>query len=155
MKSMQLLRSVLLAVLATGAACAQAESALASGDSASASSRLRFRVTVPPIVRVLDNLHPAQVRLDDLPLRQELEVQSTLRQGFCLSLRLATTGLAQWTVRSQGIDVVVRRTGEGYRVCAPRHGRYRVALDHQFVGDSAAPPLASVPWPVITEISPL
>jgi hypothetical protein len=144
-----------LALLPCGAL---AEARLATGDGASASATLRLRVVVPPIVRVLGNQHPSAITLADAAsARQELEVLTTLRQGFCAVLRLNTTGVRDWSVRSSSAGVQVLRTGEGYRVCAPRNGRHRVALEHRFQVDSAPHTLSAtpLPWPVQTELSAL
>lgn len=132
------------------------EAQLVRGEG-SASATLRFRVVVPPIVRMLGNLHPASVPLSDASGRQELDVLTTMRQGFCAALRLNTTGVRAWSVQSDNPAVQVQRTGDGYRVCAPRNGRYRVALEHRFELEQASPAMgtAGLPWPVSTDISAL
>lgn len=136
---------------------AQAEARLATGSGASASATVKLRVVIPPMVRVLGNQHPPSIALVDAAAQQELEVLTTLRQGFCAVLRLNTTGVRDWSVRSSSAGVQVLRTGDGYRVCAPRNGRHRVALEHRFNIDGALDRLSAttLPWPVQVELSAL
>ncbi|MBX3608415.1 MAG: hypothetical protein KF871_00850 [Hydrogenophaga sp.] len=133
------------------------ESRLVTGSGQSASATVKLRVVVPPIVRVLGNQHPAAIAVADGSAQQELEVLTTMRQGFCAVLSLNTTGVRQWSVQSNSAGVQVMRAGDGYRVCAPRNGRYRVALEHRFELDVAGSALttAQLPWPVQTELSAL
>lgn len=123
----------------------------------SASATVRLRVVIPPIVRVLGNQHPGSVSLADAAGRQDLEVLTTMRQGFCAALRLNTTGVRDWSLQSDNPAVQVQRTGDGYRVCAPRNGHYRVALEHRFELDVPVSmgSGARLPWPVLTELNAL
>lgn len=133
---------------------AVAESRLVTGRGSPAGASLDFRIVVPPIVRVLGNHHPMSLPPPGTAAQQELEVLTTLRQGFCAMLRLNTSGVRGWTVRSGDAGVQVQRTGDGFRVCALRNGRHRVALEHRFELDAAASGL-QLPWPVQTELSAL
>lgn len=132
------------------------EAQTATGRS-SASATVQIRLVIPAIVRVLDNQHPASLPLTAQRARQELEVLSTLPQGFCAALRLNTTGVRDWSIEASHPGVQVLRTGDGYRICAPRNGRYRVALEHRFEWDAPAAllPTARLPWPVQTDLSAL
>ncbi len=132
----------------------QAEARLVTGSGASASASIDFRIVVPPIVRVLENRHPLRVSSSGPQALQQLEVLTTLRQGFCASLRLSAAGVRDWEVRSVGGAAQVLRTGDGYRVCAPRNGRHQVALEHRFEFDPTAA-TGDVPWPVQTDLSAL
>lgn len=134
---------------------AAAESRLVTGQG-SASASIDFRIVVPAIVRVLGNQHPSSIQLADASARQELEVLTTLRQGFCAVLRLNTSGIRDWSLHSSSAGVQILRTADGYRVCAPRNGRHRIALEHRFSVDAASDRLSSaaaLPWPVQTELS--
>lgn len=150
--------ALILTLCAALPLAARAEARLARGEGASASATLKLRVVVPPIVRVLGNQHPTTIPVADLSARQELEVLTTLRQGFCAVLRLNTSGVRDWSVRSSNAGVQVLRTGDGYRVCAPRNGHHRVALEHRFsLEGMPIDPMstAALPWPVQTELSAL
>jgi hypothetical protein len=146
--------ALLLMLCAALPLAARAESRLVTDRGSPASAALDFRIIVPPIVRVLGNHHPASLPPPGAAARQELEVLTTLRQGFCAVLRLNTSGVHGWTVRSGDAGVQVQRTGDGFRVCALRNGRHRVALEHRFEFDDAAT-AAQRPWPVQTELSAL
>jgi hypothetical protein len=136
---------------------ARPESRLATGANASASAALDLRVVVPPMTRVLDNRHPASLwAAGGAPeAHQELVVLTTLRQGFCARLRLTSPEVRDWTLRTRAPGVSVQRTGEGYRVCSPRHGRHTLALHHEFALRDPADARAPIPWPVQTELSAL
>ncbi len=134
---------------------AGAESRMVTGQGG-ASAALDFRIVVPAIVRVLGNQHPSSITLADASARQELEVLTTLRQGFCAVLRLNTSGIRDWSLHSSSAGVQILRTAEGYRVCAPRNGRHRIALEHRFSVDIPLDRFSTagaLPWPVQTELS--
>jgi hypothetical protein len=133
------------------------ESSLVTGANASASASVRLRIVVPPMTRVLDNRHPANLwAAGGAPeAQQELVVQTTMRQGFCARLRLTSDEVREWTVKARAPNVSVQRTGDGYRVCAPRHGRYTLALHHEFALRTPLDQRAPMPWPVQTELSAL
>lgn len=136
---------------------ARPEARLATGANASASASVNFRIVIPPMNRVLDNRHPASLwAAGGAPeAEQELVVLTTLPQGFCARLRLTSTEVRDWTLRSRAPGVSVQRTGEGYRVCAPRHGRHTLSLHHEFALRDSADARAPLPWPVQTELSAL
>lgn len=135
-------------------AVAMAESRTAGGAQPSASASIRLRVEVPAVLQLRDNRHPMAVPLAGAAVQQQLDVQTTLRQGFCATLRLTMSGVRDWTVRSVGSPARVQRTPDGYRVCAERQGRHQVALEHHFdFGPSQA--TGSIGWPVQIELSAL
>lgn len=136
---------------------ARPESRLATGANVSASASLRFRIVVPPMTRVLDNRHPASLgtAAEASGAQQDLVVQTTMPQGFCARLRLTSSDVRDWTLHTRAPGVSVQRTGEGYRVCAPRHGRHALALHHRFALRASAEGGAPLPWPVQTELSAL
>lgn len=133
---------------------ALAESRIAGGQQPTASASIRLRVEVPALLQLRDNRHPAAVPLAGASVQQRLDVMTTLRQGFCATLRLTASGVRDWTVQSVGSPARVQRTPDGYRVCTERHGRHEVALEHRFdFGLSQAQ--GSVSWPVQIELSAL
>jgi len=136
---------------------ARPEARLATGANASASASLNFRIVIPPMTRVLDNRHPASLwAAGGAPeAQQELVVLTTLPQGFCARLRLTSTEVREWTLSTRAPGVIVQRTGEGYRVCAPRHGRHTLALHHEFALRDPANAQTPMPWPVQTELNAL
>lgn len=133
-------------------AIAPAESFTAGGQQPSASASIRLRVEIPALLQLRENRHPKDIPLDGAAVQQQLEVMTNMRHGFCATLRLTVGGLRDWTVRSVGSPALVQRTPEGYRVCAERHGRHQVALEHRFdFGLSES--MGSVDWPVNIELS--
>lgn len=135
---------------------ARPESHLATGANASASASVQFRIVVPPMTRVLDNRHPPSLEsVETSGAQQDLVVQTTMPQGFCARLRLTSSDVRDWTLHTHAPGVSVQRTGEGYRVCAPRHGRHALALHHRFSLRAGAEGGAPLPWPVQTEFSAL
>jgi hypothetical protein len=133
---------------------ALAESRNASGPQPSANASIRLRVEIPALLQLRDNRHPAAVPLSGTAVQQQLDVQTTLRHGFCATLRLTMSGVRDWTVQSVGSPARVQRTPDGYRVCAERQGRHQVALEHRFdFGPSQT--TGSVGWPVQIELSAL
>jgi hypothetical protein len=131
-----------------------AQSRLAGGAQPAASASIRLRVEVPALLQLRDNRHPLAVPLAGASVQQLLDVQTTVRQGFCATLRLTLSGVRDWTVQSVGAPARVQRTADGYRVCAERQGRHQVALEHRFdFGQSQA--AGSVSWPVQIELSAL
>lgn len=143
---------LMLALTVSGTA--QAESRMVTGSGGSASASIDFRIVVPPIIRLLANSHPNRVSLAGTEAVQQLEVLTTMRQGFCASLRLNMSGVRDWDVRSVGGAAQVLRTADGYRVCALRNGRHQVALLHRFEFESTAA-TGELPWPVQTDLSAL
>ena len=133
------------------------ESRLATGANLSASASLDFRIVVPPMTRMLDNRHPASLwTAGGAPeAQQELVVLTTMPRGFCALLRLTSTEVRDWTLHTRAPNVSVQRTGDGYRVCAPRHGRHTLVLHHEFALRTPLDTRTTVPWPVQTEFSAL
>jgi hypothetical protein len=131
---------------------ATAESVMAHGAQA-ASARLTLRVVVPPMVRLQEDAHPAELASD--VAQQKLVIQTNLRQGFCAALRLANDAHTGWTLRvASGDEVWLQPSGEGYRLCTKGPGLHTVHLEHRF--DTPTTP-DGVPrtWPVQTEIASL
>lgn len=145
---------LLLTLALTLSGAARAESQLVTGSGGSASASINFRIVVPPIIRLLANNHPTRVSLASPDVTQQLEVLTTMRQGFCASLRLNVSGVRDWDVQAVGGGAQVLRTADGYRVCAPRNGRHQVALQHRFEFENAAA-AGELPWPVLTDLSAL
>ena len=131
---------------------ATAESVMAHGAQA-ASARLTLRVVVPPMVRLQEDAHPAELASD--VAQQKLVIQTNLRQAFCAALRLANDAHTGWTLRvASGDEVWLQPSGEGYRLCTKGPGLHTVHLEHRF--DTPTTP-DGVPrtWPVQTEIASL
>lgn len=131
---------------------AAAESMISTGGQ-SASARLTLRVVVPPMVRLQEDAHPAELASD--VAQQKLVIQTNLRQGFCAALRLANDAHTGWTLRvASGDEVWLQPSAEGYRLCTKGPGLHTVHLEHRF--DTPTTP-DGVPraWPVQTEIASL
>lgn len=143
---------VALAVV-TAAPLALAESGLAAAGG-KASAALNFRIIIPPVMQVLENSHPDQLRVDDvgaLSAQQQLVVVSNMKHGFCISLRMAGPQRADWRVQHSGSEPGVRLepTADGWRLCTARPGRYTLPLQHQF---GKAGLQTAQHWPVQTDL---
>lgn len=117
---------------------------------ASASAHVNIRVVVAPVVRVLENTHPTQLREGDRPgeAAQRIVFQTNVRAGACVALRAGTDGLPHWAVRSVGGDPVsIEPQGDGYRLCSRGPGVHTWRLEHRF------DPAAAGPWPLRTELT--
>lgn len=129
-----------------------AEAMLVTGGS-HASASLNFRIVIPPVMRVIENSHPAQID-GDLPVEQRLVVLSNLKRGFCASLRLSDPALAGWQLQTEQVSgVTLQAVADGYRLCASRPGRYTLRLQHDFGATSRQQ--AAMAWPVQTELMAL
>ncbi|MFN7120431.1 MAG: hypothetical protein ACK4NM_00220 [Hydrogenophaga sp.] len=122
----------------------------------SASASIDIRIVVPPIMRVLENSHPAQLIPEsggDWSAEQRLVVISTMKRGFCVTLRMNTSDVEAWRLQTeQSGGITLSPVSDGYRLCTPRPGRYTLLLQHEFEasGNSA---MQSLRWPVQTDIS--
>lgn len=121
-----------------------------------ASASLRISITVPAVVRVLENSHPSQLTPTvggDWSAEQRLVVLSNMKRGFCVTLRMDTTDVEAWRLQTEQIGgITLSQVNDGYRLCTPRPGRYTLLLQHEFEasGNSA---MQSLRWPVQTDIS--
>lgn len=151
----------ILACLATGAlllapTTSVGESVVAGPAGASAS--LRISITVPAIMRVLENSHPVQLTPvvgGDWSAEQRLVVVSNMRRGFCVTLRMTTTDVGHWRLQTeQSGGITLSPVSDGYRLCTPRPGRYTLLLQHEFEA-SGNNTMQSLRWPVQTDITAL
>lgn len=122
-----------------------------------ASARLNFVIKIPAVLRIIDNSHPSQLQTDVdgvAVAAQRLELQSNLKQGFCVLLRQPQyqgQGLT-WSMEVVGDQAsVTRPVQEGYHVCFRQPGRHVVNLQHSFTATPASAP-AVWTWPLMTEI---
>lgn len=129
-----------------------------------ASAALDFRIIIPPIMRVLENSHPVSLEAEasgDWSAQQRLVVMSNMKRGFCVTLRMSAPEVDAWRLRAvKGDGLNFSEVDEGYRLCAPRAGRYTLLLDHQFNAAHRADPGTTtsnnaLPWPVQTDITAL
>jgi hypothetical protein len=150
----------LLACLSSGAlllapASGMSESLLTSQKSASAS--VDIRIIVPPIMRVLENSHPVQLEPvvgGDWSAEQRLVVLSTMKRGFCITLRVNTPDVDAWRLKTEQTGgITLSPVSDGYRLCTPRAGRYTLLLQHDF--EASRNISRSLSWPVQTDITAL
>jgi hypothetical protein len=151
----------ILACLATGAlllapTTSVGESVVAGPSGASAS--LRISITVPAIMRVLENSHPVQmdpVVGGDWSAEQRLVVLSNMKHGFCVTLRMNTSEVDRWRLQTEQTGgITLTPVSDGYRLCTPRPGRYTLLLQHEFEA-SGSSTKQSLRWPVQTDITAL
>lgn len=158
----RLLRCLLLClqvvVLAVPMA-ARAESGLAA-PGAGASARLDFRIIIPPVMRLLDDIHPEEMQADAqgrLQAAQTLIVLSNLKRGFCMTLRRHTTDASaplSWHLRRvSGLGITADPAGDGWRLCAQRPGRYTLHLQHEFQAREGQVAPTALAWPVATDLA--
>lgn len=130
---------------------AAAEATLVAG-SGQARASLDFRIIIPPVMRVIENSHPAQIK-GDRPVEQRLVVLSNMRNGFCARLRVNDPQLTGWQLQTEQTGgVTLQPVAGGYRLCASRPGRYTLHLLHDF---GASAQQAALAWPVQTELMAL
>jgi hypothetical protein len=136
----------------------QAESTLGI-HGGSASATVRIRVVIPPVVRVLQDLHPISLEAavdDRLRAEQRLVVSTNMRQGFCLDLQKHIGPDTAWNVQAVGGDaVVITAQGGGYRLCGDRQGVYTLVLQHEFQPAGSVGNVGALAWPVRTELTAL
>jgi hypothetical protein len=150
-------------LLLLAAAAAHAESRIAEPGQAARAS-LDFRIVIPPVVRLLDNQHPAQLRRDEsgrLSGRQTLVLLSNLKRGACVTLRRPSSPAAEaashW--RPQALDdgiATLQPAGDGWRLCTLGPGRHTLRVQHEFepaAAQAVADPSVEPTWPVITELT--
>ena len=125
----------------------------------SASASVRIRVVVPPVVRVLQDLHPRSLDVaseERLRAEQKLVVSTNMRRGFCLDLQNTVSPTSHWRLRSVGGDAVeITPQGDGYRLCGNRQGLYTLVLEHEFLPAKLELIGAGMPWPIRTELTSL
>lgn len=125
----------------------------------SASATVRIRVVIPPVVRVLQDLHPISLDVannDRLRAEQRLVVSTNLRQGFCLDLQKHVRPDTEWNVQAIGGDaVVITAQDGGYRLCGDRQGVYTLVLQHEFQLAGSLGDGGTLAWPVRTELTAL
>ena len=123
--------------------------------SGKASASLDFRIVIPPIVQVLENSHPVQLAAEaggDWSGEQRLVVLSTMKRGFCITLRMNSPDVEGWRLKTEQTGgVQLSPVSEGYRLCTARAGRYTLLLQHDF--EAARNTSESLRWPVQTDIS--
>lgn len=151
-----LLVSALMLVPATSIG----ESVMVNQGKAGAS--LDFRIIIPPIMRVLENSHPLSLDAEasgDWSAQQRLVVVSNMKRGFCVTLRMNTPEVDNWRLKTaQHDNVSLTQVSDGYRLCAPRAGRYTLLLEHEFDAakkSSGTTTTGALRWPVQTDITAL
>ncbi|GAA6142157.1 hypothetical protein [Hydrogenophaga sp. 5NK40-0174] len=138
---------------------AQADAQLAQGGNGSASASLNIRVIIPAVMRLLENSHPRQLTVGpdgSSAGMQRLVVMSNMKRGFCVSLSRPAGMEGAWQLRQlDSSPVYVQAVAQGYKVCTMRPGRYTLELEHSFTPAQADPAqkIASLPWPVQTDVN--
>jgi hypothetical protein len=121
-----------------------------------ASARLNFVIKIPPILRIIDNSHPVQLpsNADGVAVVvQRLELQSNLKQGFCVTLKQPDSGSLAWSMEATGnANFDSRPVQGGYHICFSRPGRHIVNLQHSFRFKDDTSPAVRL-WPLQTEIA--
>lgn len=144
------------AALLTAPATSVGEAVVAGPGGASAS--LRISITVPAVMRVLENSHPSQLTPivgGDWSAEQRLVVLSNMKGGFCVTLRMNTTDVEAWRLQTEQTGgITLSPVSDGYRLCTPRPGRYTLLLQHEFEASSNSN-MQSLRWPVQTELTAL
>lgn len=136
-------------------------------DGRKASAAVNFTIIIPAVLRILDNEHPitlmaaqptANAPTERLGAVQKITVVSTLRQGFCMDLRLSRGDIADWKMNLQSVaNVWLESTADGYRMCTGRPGRHLLTLEHAFTWQPAdnrrVGAFNEMAWPVNVSLS--
>lgn len=133
--------------------CPAAAESLTATSGQAASARLTLRVIIPPMVTLQEDSHPHELASE--MAEQKLVIQTNLRQGFCVVLRLAADASMGWALRvASGNEVWLQPSADGYRLCSNGPGRHTVYLEHRF-DMPATPEGAPRTWPVRMDIASL
>jgi hypothetical protein len=161
-----LVRSTLMALTALGLAWPAtgiSESVQVAGsNSGGASASVDIRIVIPAVMQVIENQHPVQLGAaveGRWSAQQKLVVHSTMKRGFCVSLRLAEPQVGGWQLDTAQVGgTTLTAVADGYRLCTSRPGRHTLLLQHAF----ASGPLtaqtqdrSSLSWPVRTDVTAL
>ena len=133
-----------------------------------ASASVDIRIVIPAVMQVIENSHPTQlgVAVDGgWTAQQKLVVHSTMKRGFCVSLRLAAPQVADWQLQTaQHGGTTLTPVADGYRLCTSRPGRHTLVLQHAFASapetaSASSANLTGLPpglnWPVRTDVTAL
>jgi hypothetical protein len=127
-----------------------------------ASVSVDIRIQVPAVMQVIENSHPMQLgaAVDGRwNAQQKLVVHSTMKRGFCVSLRLDAPQVEGWRLdTAQEGGTTLSEVADGYRLCTTRPGRYTLLLQHAFESEQAAasnPERNALRWPVRTDVTAL
>lgn len=122
-------------------------------------AELEFNIIIPPILRVLENSHPELLEPNangDWSAQQRLEVVSTMKRGFCVTLRMGAPGVGAWRLRTpQSGTITLDTLQEGYRLCTSRPGRYTLLLHHEFDATTQGSTTGALRWPIQTDFTAL
>lgn len=144
--------------LCTAGEASHAESAAEEKRQEGTSARLNVELRIPAFIRLIDNQHPSIVSMHALQstlVTQRLEVQSNLKNGFCILMRQAMPEAVGWRVSAvNGRNDMAQPIEGGYQVCVRQPGRQILELTHSFEsshhGRDVA--IAEQPWPVTTDL---
>jgi hypothetical protein len=151
--------AVLTTLLLAAPAAGHAEGVQVSGTNhGGASASVDIRIVVPAVMQVIENSHPTQlgVAVDGRwTAQQKLVVHSTMKRGFCVSLRLAAPQVAGWHLDAgQFGGASLMPVADGYRLCTSRPGRHTLVLQHAFASTPASD-MPDLHWPVRTDVTAL
>lgn len=131
---------------------------VSSAGNTGTSASVDIRIVVPPVMQVLENSHPSQLGVSEdgqWSAQQKLVVMSTMKRGFCVTLRLATPQVNDWRLQTaEEGGTTLSAVADGYRLCTVRAGRYTLLLQHAFAADNAVSGEA-LRWPVRTDLTSL
>lgn len=136
-------------------------------DGRKTSAAVNFTIIIPAVLRILENEHPitlvatqptANTLTERLGAVQKITVVSTLRQGFCMDLRLSRGDIADWKMSLQSAaNVWLESTADGYRMCTGRPGRHLLTLQHAFTwqptDNRRSGAFNEIAWPVNVSVS--
>jgi len=123
-----------------------------------ASARLNVEIRIPAFIRLIDNQHPqivATQALQSTVVTQRLEVQSNLKNGFCIFLRQSMPEALQWRVSTvNGRSDMAQPIEDGYQVCVRQPGRQTLELTHSFESSQHRRDVAIAEqvWPITTDL---
>ena len=133
----------------------------AVGAQTVSSASVDIRVVVPPVMQVLQDMHPLNLAtgMPDngvFSSTQRLVVFSNLKSGFCITLQQASIKIDKWSVEptttTNGVTLT-SMASSGYLLCSKALGRQTIDLQHTFKLKTGTPLFSAFPWPISWSIA--
>ena len=125
------------------------------------SAHVDISVVIPPVVQVLQDMHPLNLATgmpqnNVLSVQQRLIVFSNLKSGLCVTLQQTSEQVEKWSVEltpaTEGVSVTAMENGS-YSVCTKYIGKKNIDLQHSFAFKANSPLFSALRWPIVWSIA--